>query len=165
MLDTSRLLDKLNNEGFRYYYNLDSSSLVNMSVSRDETTLLDSGGILLNTSPHTGRAAQDRFLVRNQTSLKDIHWSNVNKPVESEQFDLLLSDVKKYLCGRDLFIVDRYVCADESQKVRVRFVLEMACHALFVNNMFLDSSDSTIETFNPEIIVFHAPLMNADNGE
>ncbi|GIS67427.1 MAG: hypothetical protein CM1200mP6_04950 [Anaerolineaceae bacterium] len=61
MLDTSGLLDKLNNEGFRYYYNLDSSSLVNMSVSRDETTLLDSGGILLNTSPHTGRAAQDGF--------------------------------------------------------------------------------------------------------
>ena len=47
----------------------------------------------------------------------------------------------------------------------MRFILEMACHALFVDNMFLDSSDSTIETFNPEIIVFHAPLMNADNGE
>ena len=165
MLDTTGLLDKLNSEGFRYYYNLDSSSLVNMSVSRGETELLDSGAILLNTSPHTGRAAKDRFLVRNKTSLKDVHWSNVNKPVESEQFDLLMSDVKKYLSHRDLFIVDRYVCADESQGVRVRFVMEMACHALFVNNMFLASNDSAIETFSPEIIVFHAPLMNADNGE
>ena len=79
MHDISGFLDKLTNNGFQYYYNLDSSSLVNMSVSRDETTLLDSGGILLNTSPHTGRAAQDRFLVRNQSSLNDIHWSNVNK--------------------------------------------------------------------------------------
>ena len=118
-----------------------------------------------NTSPHTGRAAQDRFLVRNQSSLEDVHWSDVNKPVETRQFDLLMSDVKKYLSCRDLFIVDKYVCADESQRVRVRFVLEMACHALFVDNMFLDSNDSTIETFNPELMVFHAPLMNADNGE
>ena len=169
MLDTKDLLDKLKKEGFTCYYNLDPSSLVNMSESRGETNLLESGAILLNTSPHTGRAAQDRFLVRNQSSLKDVHWSDVNKPVESEQFDLLMSDVKKYLCCRDLFIVDKYVCADESQKVRVRFVLEMACHALFVDNMFLGSNDSandsTIETFNPEIIVFHAPLMNADNGE
>jgi len=165
MIDTAELLDALSDEGFRYYYNLDPNTLVNMSVSRGETDLLDSGAILLNTSPHTGRAAKDRFLVRNELSLKDIHWSNVNKPIDSEQFDLLMSDVKKYLCRRDLFIVDRYVCADESQKVRVRFVLEMACHALFVNNMFLGSNEGTIETFNPEIIVFHAPLMNAINVE
>ncbi|HCU80933.1 MAG TPA: phosphoenolpyruvate carboxykinase (ATP) [Chloroflexi bacterium] len=165
MIDLVDLLDALNNRGLRYYYNLHSNTLANMSVSRGETQLLDSGAILLNTSPHTGRAAKDRFLVRNQSSLTDVHWSNVNKPVENEQFDLLINDVKKYLCRRDLFIVDRYVCADESQGLKVRFVLEMACHALFVNNMFLDSNESTIETFNPDITVFHAPLMNAVNGE
>ena len=157
MVDASGLLYKLNNEGFRYYYNLDSSKLVDMSVSRGETDLRDSGAILLNTSPHTGRAAQDRFLVRNQSSLKDVHWSDVNKPIESGQFDLLMSDVEKHLCRRDLFIVDRYACADDSQRIRVRFVLETACHALFVNNMFLASNDSAMETFNPELIVFHAP--------
>ena len=165
MRDSSRFFDKLAKDGFQYYYNLDSSSLVDMSVSRGETKMLDSGGLLLNTSPHTGRAAQDRFLVRDQTTVEDVHWSDVNKSVEASQFDLLMSDVEKYLSCRDLFVVDKYVCADESQRVRVRFVLEMACHALFVDNMFLDANDSTIETFNPELMVFHAPLMNADNGE
>tara|TARA_A100001037_G_scaffold298408_1_gene322075 strand:- start:743 stop:2320 length:1578 start_codon:yes stop_codon:yes gene_type:complete len=165
VVDTAELLVALNEEGFQYYYNLDPNTLVNMSVSRGETNLLDSGAILLNTLPHTGRAAKDRFLVRNKLSQKDVHWSNVNKPIDNEQFELLVSDVKKYLCRRDLFIVDRYVCADESQRVRVRFVLEMACHALFVNNMFLGSNEGTIDTFNPEIIVFHAPLMNAINIE
>ncbi|HAJ04982.1 MAG TPA: phosphoenolpyruvate carboxykinase (ATP), partial [Chloroflexi bacterium] len=111
MVDTAELLVALNEEGFQYYYNLDPKTLVNMSVSRGETDLLDSGAILLNTSPHTGRAAKDRFLVRNKLSQKDVHWSNVNKPIDSEQFELLMSDVKKYLCRRDLFIVDRYVCA------------------------------------------------------
>ena len=97
MRDSSRFFDKLAKDGFQYYYNLDSSSLVDMSVSRGETKMLDSGGVLLNTSPHTGRAAQDRFLVRDQTTVEDVHWSDVNKSVEASQFDLLMSDVEKYL--------------------------------------------------------------------
>ena len=111
MVDASGLLYKLNNEGFRYYYNLDSSKLVDMSVSRGETDLRDSGAILLNTSPHTGRAAQDRFLVRDQTTVEDVHWSDVNKSVEASQFELLMSDVEEDDSG-DLWNLMRRVVAE-----------------------------------------------------
>ena len=165
MLGSGDFLANLNNPEFRHYFDVGSKSLAELSVSRGETELMESGAILLNTSPHTGRAPQYRFLVKYQSSLTDIHWSEVNKPLDNEQFDLLLLDVEKYLRNRDLFIMDRYACSDVSQRIRVRFVLEMACHALFVDNMFVGANNSTPETFGPELTVLHTPLMNADHDK
>ena len=116
MLGSGNFLADLKSSEHQHYFNLGSKSLAELSVSRGETDLMESGAILLNTSPHTGRAPQDRFLVKYQSSLKDIYGSEVNKPVDNEQSDLLLLDVEKYLCNRDLFIMDRYACSDVSQR-------------------------------------------------
>ena len=47
------------------------------------------GALAVETGAHTGRSAQDKFIVRDATTEKAVWWDN-NKPMTPEQFDLLL---------------------------------------------------------------------------
>jgi len=63
-----------------------------------------------------------------------------------------------YLQGRDVFVQDVYVGADEKYRMPIRFVTEYAWHAFFIRNMFIPPQ--TLEEhrrFVPEFTVFAAP--------
>ena len=46
-------------------YNLNIAELVTESLSRGETKLADTGALVVNTSPFTGRSPNDKYLIEN----------------------------------------------------------------------------------------------------
>lgn len=145
------------------HWNLLPPSLVEAAIRRGEGHLAERGPFVGITTPHTGRSPKDKFVVRGGTSAADIDWGPVNQPLDSAHFEALLSDVRAYLgAAPDLFVQDLFIGADPRHRLRVRYILPNAWHALFVRNMFLRPPMAELPAFDPTFTVLHAPEFHAE---
>jgi phosphoenolpyruvate carboxykinase (ATP) len=145
------------------HWNLIAPELVHAAIRRGEGELADMGPFVAITSPHTGRSPNDKFVVKEPTTEKDVWWGKVNVAFEPLKFDLLLADVRRHLDEQsELFVQDLYAGADPSHRVRVRFVTPTAWHSLFVRNMFIRPDPIDLPTFEADFSVLHAPEYHAD---
>ena len=143
-------------------WNLVAPELVQHAVRRGEGTLADMGPFVAVTSPHTGRSPNDKFVVREPSSEADVDWGKVNQPMAEAHFEALLADVQRYLGGLpELFVQDLYCGADAAHRLKVRYVLPNAWHALFVRNMFIRPEAADLADFAPNFTVLHAPEFQA----
>src|SRR5688500_5901668 len=149
--------------GGEVYRNLSPAELVEEAVRRGEGTLTADGAFVGVTTPHTGRSPNDKFVVREPSSEKDVWWGNVNVALEPANFDALREDVVAHLSdGKDLFVRDVWCGADPKYRLPIRFVTPNAWHTLFVHNMFREPSVEELASFEPGFTVLHAPEMQAD---
>jgi phosphoenolpyruvate carboxykinase (ATP) len=145
------------------HWNSIPPELVQFAIRRGEGELADMGPFVAVTSPHTGRSPNDKFVVKEPSTEKDVWWGKVNVALDSEKFDLLLADVRHHLEEQpELFIQDLFAGADEAHRVRVRFVTPTAWHSLFVRNMFIRPEPIDLPTFEADFSVLHAPEFHAD---
>ena len=145
------------------HWNAMAAELVQTAVRRGEGELADMGPFVAVTSPHTGRSPNDKFIVREPSTEQDVWWGKVNVACDPEQFELLLSDVRRHLDEQpELFIQDLYAGADAAHRVRVRFVTPTAWHSLFVRNMFIRPDPLDLPTFEADFSVLQAPEFQAD---
>src|SRR5438445_13711045 len=93
----------------KVHWNLIAPELFQAAARRDEGEFADMGPFVAVTSPHTGRSPNDKFVVREPTSEKDVDWGKVNQPLSVEKYQLLLKDVRSYLNdSAELFVEDLY---------------------------------------------------------
>jgi phosphoenolpyruvate carboxykinase (ATP) len=145
------------------HWNLVAPMLIQTAIRREEGELADMGPFVAVTAPHTGRSPNDKFVVKDPASEKDVDWGKVNQPYAEEKFDLLLKDVRAYLNERDeLFVEDLYCGADPKYRLSVRYVSPSAWHMAFVRNMFIRPEATELPTFDPNFTVLHAPEFQAD---
>jgi phosphoenolpyruvate carboxykinase (ATP) len=145
------------------HWNLVAPALIQTAVRRGEGELADMGPFVAITAPHTGRSPNDKFVVEEPSSVKDVDWGKVNQKFPEEKFELLVNDVREYLNGRDeLFVQDLYCGADPKYRLSVRYVSPSAWHMSFVRNMFIRPEVADLASFNPNFTVLHAPEFQAD---
>jgi phosphoenolpyruvate carboxykinase (ATP) len=145
------------------HWNLVAPELVQAAVRRNEGQIADMGPFAAVTSPHTGRSPNDKFIVKEPGSEKDVDWGKVNQPIAPEKFELLLADVQAYLNAQgELFVQDLYCGANANHRLSVRYVTPNAWHGLFVRNMFIRPDIADLATFDPNFAVLHAPEFQAD---
>ncbi len=145
------------------HWNLPPAGLYETAIRRDEGTIVAGGSFIAVTTPHTGRSPGDKFVLREPGSEADIWWGKVNQPMEQPDFERLLGDVRQYLNGEEhLFVRDVFAGADPAYRIPVRFITTNAWHAMFVYNMFLRPDPGTLDDFEPQFTVLHAPEMQAD---
>src|SRR5882672_3372729 len=97
------------------HWNLIAPELFQAAARRGEGEFADMGPFVAVTTPHTGRSPNDKFIVREPGSEKDVDWGKVNQPLSVEKYQLLLEDVRKYLNETaELFVEDLYCGADPS---------------------------------------------------
>ena len=145
------------------HWNLVAPVLIQNAIRRGEGELADMGPFVAVTAPHTGRSPNDKFVVKEPSSGKDVDWGKVNQPLSEDKFDLLLTDVRQYLNARDeLFVQDLYCGADQTYRLSVRYVSPSSWHMAFVRNMFIRPDATALPTFDPNFTVLHAPEFQAD---
>ena len=145
------------------HWNLVAPVLIQSAIRNEEGDLADRGPFVAITAPHTGRSPNDKFVVREPQSEKDVDWGKVNQPIAPEKFDLLLEDVRAYLNEQDqLFVQDLYCGADPKLRLSVRYVSPSAWHMAFVRNMFIRPDVAELAGFDPNFTVLHAPEFEAD---
>ncbi len=120
------------------YWNLPTEALYEEITFRREAAITRGGPIIANTGKHTGRSANDKFIVREPSSEQHVWWGQYNRPMAQEKFNELYNRVQGYLQDRDLFVTDCYVGADPDYRMPVRIITEKAWHSLFARNMFLN---------------------------
>ncbi|HEX9703286.1 MAG TPA: phosphoenolpyruvate carboxykinase (ATP), partial [Rhodospirillales bacterium] len=90
----------------RAFWNLTAPQLYAEALNRNEGHLAQGGALVTVTGQHTGRSPNDRFVVEEPTTKKDIWWGNINRPISSENFERLLDKMTGHLQGRDVFVQD-----------------------------------------------------------
>ncbi len=145
------------------HWNLIAPELFQAAARRSEGEFADMGPFVAVTTPHTGRSPNDKFVVKDPTSEKDVDWGKVNHALSAKKYQLLLDDVRNYLNETpELFVEDLYCGADPSYRLSVRYVSPDAWHMAFVRNMFIRPELSDLPTFDPNFTVLHAPEFEAD---
>src|SRR3954468_15467818 len=91
------------------HWNLVAPELFQEAARRNEGEFADMGPFVAVTTPHTGRSPNDKFVVKEPTSEKDVDWGKVNQPMTPDKYQLLLSDVQRHLNDApELFVEDLY---------------------------------------------------------
>jgi phosphoenolpyruvate carboxykinase (ATP) len=145
------------------HWNLIAPELFKDAARRDEGEFADMGPFVAITAPHTGRSPDDKFVVKDPSSEKDVDWGKINQPLSPEKYQLLLADVRNYLNdSTELFVEDLYCGADPAYRLSVRYVSPNAWHMAFARNMFIRPERSDLPTFDPNFTVLHAPEFKAD---
>ena len=116
--------------------NLSAAALYQLAVTRGEGEIAKEGPLVVKTGEHTGRSAQDKFIVRHGEIENKIWW-DANKDITPEQFDLLHEDMLAYASERDLIKQDLRGGADKDHAINVRVFTEYAWHSLFIQHLLV----------------------------
>jgi phosphoenolpyruvate carboxykinase (ATP) len=147
-------LKKLN----KVYWNLSIAALYEEILFRGEGQLASGGPIIVDTGRHTARSANDKFVVKEDTTENNIWWGEYNRPFNLDQFNLVLSRMQGYLQDRDVFVQDCYVGADPEYSMPIRIITELAWHSLFAKNMFIPiETHDELRKHIPEFTVLCIP--------
>ena len=138
------------------HWDLAVPRLVEMAVAREEGFLAPGGALVVRTDPYTGRSPKDKFTVEEPSTREKIWWGPVNRPFEAAKFDHLLERVRAYLQGKELFVFNGWVCADENYRMPIRVVTERAWHSLFARTLFLRPAAEELSSHRPEFTIINA---------
>ncbi len=140
------------------WWNLALSALVEHSLRRREGHLAVTGPLVVRTGEYTGRSPNDRFFIREAGSEGSIHWGAVNRPFDADRYESIRSRLFAYLEGKELFVQECHVGADEEHRLPIRVITEMAWHGIFARNMFIPVADRDAAAHHvPEFTVISAP--------
>ena len=145
------------------HWNLVTAKLIETAVARGEGKLAAEGPLVVETGPHTGRSAQDKFIVRDAETESTVWWGKSNKAMTPEQFALLKADFLTALKDKeDLFIQDLFGGSQPEHRVRVRIINELAWHNCFIRTMLVRPDESALRGFQAEYTIIDLPSFRAD---
>ena len=147
----------------RVYWNLPTPALYEEIVFRNEGRIAHEGPVLVNTGKHTARAAADKFVVREDTTVDKIWWGEYNRPYSPENFRTLFNRVQAFAQDEEFFVQDCYAGADPDHRLKVRVITEKAWHSLFARNMFITIYDQDeLKHFIPDFTLIAVPGLKMD---
>jgi phosphoenolpyruvate carboxykinase (ATP) len=144
------------------FRNASTSTLYEHAIARGEARIAEGGPLVVDTGVHTGRSAQDKFIVREPASEARIWWDG-NKELPEESFEPLREKVTDFLAAQPtLYVVDAFAGADPAHRIAVRVITTHPYHALFAKTMFIDPKPEELASFKPQALVLHAPGLEAE---
>ena len=129
-------------------------------------TELDAVNVM--TGIYTGRSPKDKYIVMDANSKDTVWWTtpeypNDNHPMSEDVWNKVKEIAKKELCNKRLFVVDAFCGANKDTRMAVRFIMEVAWQAHFVENMFIKPTKEELENFKPDFVVYNASKAKVDN--
>jgi phosphoenolpyruvate carboxykinase (ATP) len=143
-------------------WNLPSPVLFEEAVRRGEGKIAAGGSLVVVTGKHTGRAANDKFIVRNAATEKSVWWGKVNKPFPQDKFDRFFEKVKRYLADKEVFVLDAFVGTHPQHRIPVRVITELAWHNLFIRTMLLPAAPGEYDGVKAPFTIIDVPSLTAD---
>jgi phosphoenolpyruvate carboxykinase (ATP) len=144
------------------HWNLATGPLVELAVQRGEGLLSEHGALVVETGKHTGRSANDKFIVRDSVTDGAIWWDK-NKSITPAQFAAIKADFETALAGKaDLFVQDLFGGSQPEHRVKVRVITEFAWHSLFIRTLLVRPELADLAAFVPEYTIIDLPSFKAD---
>nr|WP_298897946.1 phosphoenolpyruvate carboxykinase [uncultured Altererythrobacter sp.] len=147
----------------RIHSNLGTPQLVEQSLTNSEGELSRYGSLVVKTGAHTGRSANDKFIVRDAETEDSVWWGKVNVSMTPEHFAALKEDFLSALKEKDeLFVADLYGGSQPEHRVNVRVINELAWHNLFIRTMLVRPTADQLTDFTPEYTIIDLPSFRAN---
>ncbi len=140
----------------RVHGNLPTVELIERSLILNESTLGSDGQLCVRTGVHTGRAANDKYIVDRPETTKDIEWGPVGRPLSVETFENLKVLVKSHLTQKEVFVIDF-----TAGGARCRLITELAWQAVFVSNLFKRLDVDATDDRHPDLTIVAVPSCEA----
>ena len=128
----------------------------------------DLGAVNVMTGVYTGRSPKDKFIVMDENSKNTVWWTsdeykNDNHPASETAWAAVKEIAKKELSNKKLYVVDAFCGANADTRMAVRFIVEVAWQAHFVENMFIKPSAEELKNFKPDFVVYNASKAKVEN--
>ena len=126
------------------------------------------GAVNVMTGIFTGRSPKDKYIVMDETSKDTVWWTseeykNDNHPMSQEVWEKVKELAKKELCNKNLYVVDAFCGANKDTRMAVRFIVEVAWQAHFVENMFIKPTAEELADFKPNFVIYNASKAKVEN--
>ena len=118
-------------------FHLNNEELISEAVKNNEGIIASNGAFSTSTGPRTGRSPNDRFIVDEPTTSDLIDWGDINKPFNSQKFDLLWDKVESYLSKKNRYTSQLHVGSHEDHYLPIKVTTETAWHGLFARLIFV----------------------------
>jgi phosphoenolpyruvate carboxykinase (ATP) len=167
MKTENQLMNELREIGIKnihaVHYNCSSAALVEGAVRRGEGSLSHLGPLVVRTGQHTGRSPNDKFIVREPSSEKNIWWGKVNREISPEKFDRIYAKMMAYIQNKEICVQDMYAGHDVNYRLPIRIITETSWHSLFARNLFVQIEDpEELKNHKSEFTVIQMPGFHAD---
>lgn len=150
-------------KGAKLHLNQDAPALVELALQRSEGVLSDDGALVVETGKHTGRAAKDKYIVKDAVTAEDVWWGTTNNPLSSHAFMRLREDFFRYVASLDeVFVQDMFAGSQSEHRLGFRVVTELAWHSSFARTMLVRPSDEELESFKSDYLLLDLPGFVAD---
>lgn len=145
------------------YYNRPRSFYIQETIRRGYGKLSKDGALLVETGKHTGRSANDRYIVKSESTENSIWWDNNLRPMNKETFQRLKEKVLSTLNReKELYVTERSVGAHIDHNISALVVSSHPQYAVFTGHLFRDK----IRDFKDgDFTILHCPGINLDPEE
>ena len=141
--------------------NSHKSFLIEKTLQNNEGSLGPNGELVVLTGSHTGRSADDKYVVKNEQTKDKIWWENNIHEMDNETFKELLKDSMEYLQKqKELFYTERSIGHIDHFSLGIEFVSTQPSAALFTEYMFKSNEGSK---HNDHYKIIHVPNMQFDS--
>jgi phosphoenolpyruvate carboxykinase (ATP) len=148
----------LNHPGI--YKNSHRSLLMEKALLNKEGVLGPEGELIIQTGTHTGRSANDKYVVVNEKSANTVWWENNINKMNEDVFKELTTDVVNYLKSQnELFFTERSIGSNNSFSLGIEFCSTQASAAFFTQYMFKPFENGV---HNDHYKILHAPNFKLD---
>jgi phosphoenolpyruvate carboxykinase (ATP) len=143
--------------------NLGTAQLVEAAIANGEGRLAKDGPLVVETGSHTGRAAKDKFIVRDAETEDTVWWGKVNAAMTPVHFANLKADFMAALKDKGtLYVADLFGGSQPEHRVKVRVINELAWHNLFIRTLLVRPTADELVGFEPEYTIIDLPSFRAD---
>ena len=126
------------------------------------------GAVNVMTGVFTGRSPKDKYIVDDAQSHDKVWWTsdaykNDNHPMSEAVWASVKEIAQKELSGKNLYVVDAFCGANKATRLAVRFIVEVAWQAHFVENMFILPTEEELADFKPNFVIYNASKAKVEN--
>ncbi len=126
------------------------------------------GAVNVMTGIYTGRSPKDKYIVMDKNSKDTVWWTsdeykNDNHPMSESVWASVKEIAQKELSGKNLYVVDAFCGANKATRLAVRFIVEVAWQAHFVENMFILPTEEELANFEPNFVIYNASKAKVEN--
>ena len=149
--------------GGSLHVNLGAAALVEHAIRAKEGLLAKDGPLVVATGAHTGRSANDKFIVRDAETESTVWWGKVNKAMDPAHFAALKADFLAAVAAKDtLYLQQLFGGSQPGDRVSVQVVTELAWHSQFIRTMLCRPTDEELNSFAAEFTIIDLPSFRAD---
>lgn len=142
-------------------WNKTDAELYELAVANREGKVARGGPLVVETGKHTGRSANDKFIVRDAETENTVWWAE-NAEMTPAHFAALKADFADHMNDLPLYGMECFGGADLDYRLPVQIVTEFAWHSLFVHHLLRMPTPDELDTFAAEFTIINLPSFKAN---